>query len=127
MTPPTLNDIFHWLIGAAILFGCERLGNLASTSLELPVPGAVVGMLLLLFGLVIYGGVPRGLAQVSAQLLFLLPLLFLPPAVGVFFLRNLTPLDWLALIVAIVLGTLVSLTLCALLLHRLFNKGHRDD
>ncbi|BBM01417.1 CidA/LrgA family protein [Microbulbifer sp. GL-2] len=127
MTPPTLRNIFHWLIGAAILFGCDRLGNLASTALELPVPGAVVGMLLLLFGLVIYGGVPRGLAQVSSQLLFLLPLLFLPAAVGVFFLRDLTLSEWLALIAAIVIGTLVSLALSALLLHRLLDKGHRDD
>ncbi|MFA0810447.1 CidA/LrgA family protein [Microbulbifer epialgicus] len=123
MTLPSLHNIVHWLIGAAILFGCERLGSLASTILVLPVPGAVVGMLLLLFGLMIYGGVPRGLAQVSGQLLFLLPLLFLPAAVGVFFLRNLTLSDWLALLAAIVVGTVISLVLCALLLRKLLEKS----
>ncbi|WHI51357.1 CidA/LrgA family protein [Microbulbifer sp. MLAF003] len=123
MTPPALSNIFHWLIGTAILFGCERLGTLASTMLALPVPGAVVGMLLLLFGLMVNGGVPRGLAQISAQLLFLLPLLFLPAAVGVFFLRDLAPADWLALIAAVVIGTLISLVLCAMLLQRLLNKA----
>ena len=57
--------------------------------------------------------VPRGLALVSGQLLRLLALLFLPAAVGVYFLRDLSAGDWLALLAACVLGTLLSLVLCA--------------
>ncbi|WP_226644206.1 CidA/LrgA family protein [Microbulbifer variabilis] len=130
MTPPSPREIAHWVLGIAILFGSERLGSLIGTALALPVPGAVVGMLLLLIGLMIYGGVPRGLAKVSAQLLFLLPLLFLPAATGVFFLRNLTLSDWLALLAAILFGTLISLTLCTLLLRHLLKKtdtAHSHD
>ncbi|WP_444923866.1 CidA/LrgA family protein [Microbulbifer sp. DLAB2-AF] len=122
MTAPSLRELAHWVLGIAILFGCERLGSLIGKALALPVPGAVVGMLLLLVGLMVYGSVPRGLAKVSAQLLFLLPLLFLPAATGVFFLRDLSLSDWLGLLAAILFGTLISLTLCTLLLRRLLRK-----
>lgn len=123
-------ETVHWLAGAATLLGCSLAGQLLSERLALPVPGSVVGMLLLLVGLMLYGGVPRGLAQVSSQLLRLLALLFLPAAVGVFFLRDLDAGDWLALLAATVFGTLLSFTLCALLLKKLLHNGkgvHGDD
>ncbi|MCW8125503.1 CidA/LrgA family protein [Microbulbifer halophilus] len=115
--------IAHWLGGAAILLGCSLLGDLLSDRLSLPVPGPVVGMLLLLAGLMIYGSVPRGLALVSSQLLRLLALLFLPAATGVFFLRHLDATDWLAILAATTVGTLLSFTLCALLLKKLLRDG----
>ncbi|WHI44954.1 CidA/LrgA family protein [Microbulbifer sp. VAAF005] len=73
--------------GAAILVACTWLGNFTSSSLSLPIPGSVIGMLMLLVILVFNGGAPAGLAKVSSQLLYLLPLLLLPAAVGVFFSR----------------------------------------
>ncbi|GAB2903951.1 CidA/LrgA family protein [Microbulbifer echini] len=122
MKTPILRNVIQWLLGIATLLACECIGSLITDVLALPIPGSVVGMLLLLVGLMIYGGVPRGLAKVSSQLLFLLPLLFLPAATGVFFLRNLTLPDWFALLAAITVGTLISITLCALLLRRLLRK-----
>lgn len=124
-----LRPIAHWLGGAAILLGCSLLGDFLSERLALPVPGPVVGMLLLLAGLMVYGSVPRGLALVSSQLLRLLALLFLPAATGVYFLRHLDASDWLALLAATTIGTLLSFTLCALLLKKLLRDGGRvrDD
>lgn len=119
----SLRQIAHWLGGAAILLGCEFAGRKISAAFSLPVPGSVLGMLLLLLGLMIYGGVPRGLARVSEQLLRLLALLFLPAAVGVFYLRDLSAADWLGLLAATVFGTLLSLLLCALLLKKLLGKN----
>jgi len=134
MSPPRLHqfisDCAHWLAGAAVLAGCNLLGQRISDALSLPIPGAVMGMLLLLIALLLYGGVPRGVARVSAQLLRLLALLFLPAAVGMYFVRDLTPRDWLALLAATTVGTLISLTLCALLLKKLLRdtgKDHGDD
>ncbi|MFS1525098.1 CidA/LrgA family protein [Microbulbifer sp. 2304DJ12-6] len=69
---------------AVILFGCERPDCLLSDTSSLPLPGAVAGLLRLLFGLMLYDRVPRGLAGVNTPLPYLLPLLFLPAAVGVF-------------------------------------------
>lgn len=117
------SDIAHWLAGVAILFGCELLGRWIGQGLALPVPGSVIGMLLLLIGLMFYGSVPRGLARVSEQLLRLLALLFLPAAVGVFFLHDLDPADWLGLLAATTLGTLLTLVLSALLLKKLLGPG----
>jgi holin-like protein len=113
----------QWLAGAALLLFCERLGNWISNALTLPVPGSVIGMLLLLAGLIGCGRVPRGLTQVSEQLLRYLALLFLPAAVGVFYLQDLSTHDWLALAAATIFGTLLSLILCALLLQKLLQRA----
>ncbi|MCO1332881.1 CidA/LrgA family protein [Microbulbifer sp. OS29] len=109
-----------------MLLACGWLGNLASIALSLPIPGSVVGMLLLLLFLVVYGGVPKGLAKISAQLLYLLPLLFLPAAVGIFFFRGLALSDWLALLTAIIAGTLISIAICALLLKKMLQRTGTD-
>ncbi|WP_444929024.1 CidA/LrgA family protein [Microbulbifer sp. SSSA002] len=128
MSKNQLHKILHWLGGAATLVACGWLGNLTSASLSLPVPGSVVGMLFLLVILLINGGVPAGLSQVSSQLLYLLPLLLLPAAVGVFFFQGLSLSNWLALIAAIVIGTLVSMAICAWLLQAiLLRSGSNSD
>ncbi|WP_197463010.1 CidA/LrgA family protein [Microbulbifer thermotolerans] len=122
-----LQSLMQWLGGAAVLLICDFAGRQISQALTLPVPGSVVGMLLLLLGLMLYGRVPRGLAVVSGQLLRLLALLFLPAAVGVFYLEGLSVNDWLALLAALVIGTLISLVLCALLMQKLLGKGDGDS
>nr|WP_255775675.1 CidA/LrgA family protein [Microbulbifer sediminum] len=111
-----------WLAGAALLLAANLAGNWLQAALALPVPGAVLGMLSLLLGLLVYGSVPRGLAEVSGALLRLLALLFLPAATGLFFLDDLSPLDWLGLFAATVFGTLASIALCALLLKKLLRR-----
>jgi holin-like protein len=113
----------QWLAGAALLLACELSGRAIANLISLPIPGSVIGMLLLLLALMIYGRVPRGLGRVSEQLLRYLVLIFLPAAAGVFFLRGIAPGDWLALAAAMIFGTLISLTLSALLLNRLIRGG----
>ncbi|AOS96254.1 hypothetical protein AUP74_00787 [Microbulbifer aggregans] len=116
-----------WLAGALVLLACERLGDVLAQWLALPVPGAVLGMVLLLFGLMVYGSVPRGLAEVSGLLLRSLALLFLPAAVGVFFLHGFSAADWLALLAATTIGTLTSFLVTALLLRRLLGQGNAGE
>ena len=128
--PQQLRELLHWLSGAAALAVCALLGRWISALLSLPIPGSVVGMLLLLLGMMLYDGVPRGIALVSDLLLRLLALLFLPAAVGFYFLRDLNTGDWLGLLAATILGTLLSLTLCALLLKKLLDSAdarHNDE
>ncbi|WP_288132046.1 CidA/LrgA family protein [Microbulbifer sp.] len=114
----------QWLGGATLLLLCELLGRALVDLLSLPIPGSVVGMVLLLVGLLIYGKVPNGLARVSELLLRFLVLIFLPASVGIYFLRDLSPRDWIVLMTAMVIGTLVSLTLTALLLNRLIQRSN---
>jgi len=124
---PTIQTAAHWLGGAAILVTCELLGRGLAALLPIAVPGSVLGMLLLLLGLMVYGRVPRGLALVSEQLLRMLVLIFLPAAVGIYFLRDLSGGDWLALFTAMIAGTLITLTLSALLLNALLKRSHNPD
>ncbi|WP_295802850.1 CidA/LrgA family protein [uncultured Microbulbifer sp.] len=113
----------RWLLGAGLLLAFDLAGRSLVAAFALPVPGPVLGMLLLLLALMLYGRVPRGLAEVAEQVLRLLVLIFLPATVGIYFLRDLSGGDWLALITAMVIGTLVSFTLTALLLNRLIQRA----
>lgn len=109
-----------------MLLGFDLAGRSLSAALSLPVPGPVLGMLLLLLALMLYGRVPSGLAEVSGLILRLLVLIFLPACVGVFFVRDLSAGDWLALVAAMVIGTLISFAVTALLLNRLILRAQRQ-
>ena len=118
-----LNKAALWITGSAQLLVFDLLGRALVGSFSLPIPGPVLGMLLMLLALMVYGRVPRGLALVGEQILRLLVLIFLPATVGIYFLRDLSSGDWRALIAAMVIGTLVSLALTALLLARLIRRS----
>ncbi|WP_428819540.1 CidA/LrgA family protein [Microbulbifer sp. MCCC 1A16149] len=113
----------RWLMGAGLLLGFDLAGRSLSTAFSLPVPGPVVGMLLLLLALVIYGRIPRGLAEVAVLILRMLVLILLPATVGIYFLQELAIRDWLTLAIAMLVGTLISFTLTALLLQRLLQRA----
>ncbi|WGL15501.1 CidA/LrgA family protein [Microbulbifer bruguierae] len=119
----TLTKVAHWCGGAALLVAFDLLGGALAATFSLPIPGSVFGMVLLLLALLLYGRVPEGLAQVSEQILRLLVLIFLPASVGIYFLRDLAPGDWLALVAAMVLGTLICFALTALLLKYLIQRA----
>ncbi|HUH36714.1 MAG TPA: CidA/LrgA family protein [Spongiibacteraceae bacterium] len=103
--------------GLAILLFCQWLGEVVKTALGLPLPGAVLGMLILLLALFALGGPDDGLQKTSNQLIQYLALLFLPPAVGLFFLGPTFADQWLAMAGAIVLGTTLTLLFCGALLR----------
>ncbi|WP_078083034.1 CidA/LrgA family protein [Microbulbifer mangrovi] len=113
----------RWLMGAGLLLGFDLTGRSLSAAFALPVPGPVLGMLLLLLTLILYGRIPRGLAEVAVQILRLLVLILLPATVGIYFLQQLSIRDWLTLAIAMLVGTLISFTLTALLLQRLLRRA----
>ncbi|WP_406828627.1 CidA/LrgA family protein [Microbulbifer sp. ARAS458-1] len=121
-----LRALPHWLLGAGLLLAFDLAGRVLVATLSLPIPGPVLGMLLLLIAMMLYGRVPRGLGLVGEQILRLLVLIFLPATVGIYFLRDLSGGDWIALIVAMVVGTLISIALTALLLNHLIRRSGRD-
>ncbi|WP_051687269.1 CidA/LrgA family protein [Microbulbifer sp. HZ11] len=121
-----LRALPRWLLGAGLLLAFDLTGRVLVAALSLPLPGPVLGMLLLLIAMMLYGRVPRGLGLVGEQILRLLVLIFLPATVGIYFLRDLSGGDWIALIVAMVVGTLISIALTALLLNHLIRRSGRD-
>ncbi|MDY0211642.1 MAG: CidA/LrgA family protein, partial [Desulfuromonadaceae bacterium] len=93
----------------AILLGLQLVGELITYVLKLPLPGSVVGMLLLLAGL--RGGILRvdWVKEAAELLLRNLSLLFVPAGVGVMVYAGLIAQHWLPLTLAASFSTLAVL------------------
>lgn len=102
-----------------LLCVCQLAGELLAQATGLPVPGPVCGMVLLYLGLVVRGSVPAALADVGAALLGNLSLLFIPAGVGVMLHAGLLSRNWLALSVALVVSTVLTIAVTALVMQRL--------
>ncbi|UTA48030.1 CidA/LrgA family protein [Simiduia sp. 21SJ11W-1] len=116
------------IAGLLILIGFQLAGELISLWLDWPIPGAVVGMVLLLlclrtasyFGL---AGWVSPTERASQALINHLSLLFLPAGVGIFFLPADLQAQWPAVLAAMVGATLLCMLLSAWLLGRFGAKG----
>ena len=98
------------------ILACQLAGEFVVTSLNIPIPGPVVGMLLLFCFLLIRGEVPAQLAQLADALLRNLSLLFVPAGVGVMLHFELLGTDAVPLAVALLLSTLATIAVTALLM-----------
>lgn len=67
----------------AVLFACHLMGDLLARLLALPIPGPVLGLVLLLAWLAWGRGLPTALPEVATGLLRHLSLLFVPAGVGI--------------------------------------------
>ena len=65
-----------------LLIGAQLAGTFLTDVLNLPVPGPVIGLLLLLIWLTAGGRVPADLGAVADGFIRYLPVLFVPAAVG---------------------------------------------
>ena len=96
------------------------LGEGLARLTEAPIPGAVIGMVMMFAALRLSRRTtPLWLEQSSQFFIRYLALFFLPAAVGLFFLPESFDNQWPAILGAIVLATLISLGATALLLNRL--------
>ena len=92
-----------------LLLVCQLLGETLVRMLSLGIPGPLVGMGLLLVFLAYKGGPDQGLNEVSDGILRNLSLLFVPAAVGVIQQLTLIQDQWLALGLAIIGSTLLTM------------------
>lgn len=112
------------LIGFLILLLFQFAGELIVVFSSLPVPGPVVGMVLLLSGLIVKGDVPECLRIPSEALLRHLALLFVPAGVGLMTHFGLLKQDWLAILVALIVSTALTIVVTALILNPSAKKLH---
>lgn len=112
------------LIGIFTILLCQLLGELLVYWGDIPVPGAVVGMLLLLIVLIIRGKVSSGLREAGESLLRYLPLMLVPSGVGLMVHLQLIAQDWLAILLALFISTVITFVITALLMERM--KASRD-
>lgn len=103
------------MIGALLLLlGCQLAGELAALLLGLPVPGPVLGALLLGACLASRPEVPAPLGEAAGALLRHLSLLFVPAGVGLVQHGPRLAAEWPALLAALVVSTAAGLAAAAL-------------
>jgi len=108
------------MLGAiTVLLVYQLVGEVSVQLTGLPVPGPVVGMLLLFITLIARKGVPETLRGTAQQLLSHLSLLFVPAGVGVMLHFGRLGQEWLALAVALVASTVLTIVVTALVMRLL--------
>jgi holin-like protein len=97
----------------ATLLVFQSLGEGLAYALALPIPGPVIGMVLLLFYLMLKDDAVAKLAPTSMELLRHLSLLFVPAGVGIMVHAQRVAAEWLPITVALVASTVVSIVVTA--------------
>jgi holin-like protein len=107
----------NFLNGITLLLIYQLIGEVSARLLKLPIPGPVLGMLLLFISLLIRDSLAETIETATSALLSHLSLLFVPAGVGVMVHWGRIGHDWLPITVALVLSTLLSLGLTALFMQ----------
>ncbi|MDR0776519.1 MAG: CidA/LrgA family protein [Azonexus sp.] len=98
----------------SLLLFFQLAGEMLARYFSLPVPGPVIGMLLLFVALVLRGGPGDDLRHTSQTLLQHLSLLFIPAGVGIMVHLHRVADEWLALLLSLLISTLATLAVTAL-------------
>ena len=100
----------------ATLLVFQTLGEGLAYALALPVPGPVIGMVLLFCYLLAQRGAVDKLAPTTLEFLKHLSLLFVPAGVGIMVHGQRVAAEWLPIAAALVASTAVSLVVTAYVL-----------
>jgi holin-like protein len=118
------------LIGITTLLLFQLAGESIVLLLGLPVPGPVVGMLLLFLTLLARGRIGAQLEATANGLLSHLSLLFVPAGVGVLVHIDMIADEWIPITIALLLSTFLTLTVTAMVMkwtQRLIGGGTKND
>lgn len=108
-----------------VLLVFQLAGEVLARGLGLPLPGPVLGMVLLLLALIVRGGPGRTLQETANGLLGHLSLLFVPAGTGIMLHADRLASEWPALLTALVLSTLATLAVAALVLSALQRRKEK--
>jgi len=98
------------MLGAlSLLLLCQGVGELIVRGAGWPVPGPVVGMVLLFVGLLWYGRIPASLESTGGGLLRYLSLLFVPAGVGLIAHLDRIAANLAAIAAPVLVGTLITI------------------
>ena len=115
------------LAAITTLLACQLAGEAAVRVAALPIPGPVVGMILLFALMLARAPLPGALGPTADGLLQHLSLLFVPAGVGVVQHLELLSGAGLRLLAVVVLATLITLAVTALVFAALARLLHADD
>ncbi len=88
-------------------------------------PGPIIGFVLLLAYLMWRGEVAKPISEAANSLLRYLPLLLVPPAVGVMVFAAEIAKDFWAIVGSLVVSVLLSVMFCGYLMQRLIQRQRR--
>jgi len=110
------------LAGLTWLLVFQCLGEALVRVLGLPVPGPVAGMVLLFAGLRLRTAIPTNLGAASTGLLQHMSLLFVPAGVGVMLHFGRVADEWVAIVAAIVVSTVLAIAATAVVMRALVGR-----
>ena len=116
------------MIGAiALLLVCQLAGEAVHRLTGLPLPGSVIGMVLLLAWLAFVPRERLTLTQVTGWLTAHLSIMFVPAAVGVMEEGAILSRYGLGILVAVVVSTLLTLAVTALVFRAVTGRDEPDS
>jgi putative effector of murein hydrolase LrgA (UPF0299 family) len=103
----------------------QLLGTAINHLLAPIVPGPIIGLLLMLAYLMLRGDVPAPVSEAASGLLRYLPLMLVPPAVGVMVYAGQIAEDFWAIGGALLISVLVAMAFAGWLMQRLIGRRSR--
>jgi holin-like protein len=107
------------LNGFIVLLIFFLLGEFIANLFNWPIPGSVMGMLLLFVYLIIRSGIPKSIKHSSETLLPYLPLFIVPASVGIVSHLYLLKQDGLLILLAMVVSLVVGIPFCGWLMQKI--------
>lgn len=104
-----MRAVFRFLLAFAVLVACDTAGRLFSWWSGLPVPGTVIGILILLGLVAGLRRIPAPLGQIADFLLAHLNFFYIPAGVGVMIYASLLAEDLWPILVALFVSTFLAM------------------
>jgi holin-like protein len=105
----------------------QLIGEAFARSLNLPVPGPVIGMLLLFLALWLRGSPGKELQETSATLLQHLSLLFVPAGTGIMVHLHRVADEWLPLAASLLISTAAALVVTAIAMKASMPRASEEE
>lgn len=102
-----------FLNGVTLLLVYQLVGEITVRLLAVPIPGPVLGMVMLFLTLMIRGNTPEPLQNASSALLSHLSLLFVPAGVGMMAHFDRIADEWLPITLALFFSTIITMVATA--------------
>ncbi len=115
------------LLSLTIIILFQLSGALVQQYLNLPIPGAVIGMILFFIYLCITGGKSDKLMTTGSHLLSHLPLFFIPAGVGILVYTEELKVHGIAILASLVIGSLIAFVLTLLIFKKLAVNINTSD
>jgi len=117
-----LLEFFMLLRGLTWLVLFQLVGTALNHLFLSVLPGPIIGLVLLMIYLMVRGEVSEPISLAASSLLRYLPLLLVPPAVGVMVYAGQIADDFWAIVGSLVLSLMISLTFAGWMMQKLIDR-----